>query len=166
MVSAAVHSRLTAEEFLEMPESADHELVDGEIVEVPTGFDSSWISGRLFARATTFVEDHGLGLVAPQETGIQVWADDPDRVRKPDFLFLKTGRLPRGRLPAGWLSVVPDCVAEVVSANDRASELERKMGDYRRAGVPLIWVIHPEPAQGLRLPPRWLGEGARPGRRT
>ncbi len=145
MVSAPVRTRVTAGEFIEMPENAGHELVDGEIVEVPMGFDSSWMSGRLLVRATAFVEEHRLGLVAPQETGIQVWADDPDRVRKPDFLFLKAGRLPRGPLPAGWLNVVPDCVAEVVSTHDRASELERKLGDYRRAGVPLIWVIYPEP---------------------
>ncbi len=145
MVSAPVSTRVTAEEFLEMPESAGHELVDGEILEVPMGFDSSWMSGELHGLARDFVRSHRLGLVAPQETGIRVWPDDPDRVRKPDFLFLKAGRLPRGRLPAGWLTVVPDCVAEVVSTNDRASELERKLGDYRRAGVPLIWVIYPEP---------------------
>ena len=28
---------------------------------------------------------------------------------------------------------------------DQRAELERKLGDYRRAGVPLIWVIYPEP---------------------
>jgi Uma2 family endonuclease len=145
MAAAPVSTRITAEEFLDMPENAGHELVDGEIVEVPMGFDSSWVGGRLFARATAFTDEHHLGIVAPQETGIQVWEDDPDRVRKPDFLFIRAGRLPRGRLPSGWLRIVPDCVAEVVSSNDVAWKLERKIDDYRAVRVPLIWVIFPDP---------------------
>ncbi len=97
MASAPVSTRVTADEFLEMPESAGHELVDGEIVEVPMGFDSSWMGGRLFARATAFVEDHRLGLVAPQETGIQVWADDPNRASTAPRLLPIPPRPLRGR---------------------------------------------------------------------
>ena len=138
-------ARITAEEFLCMPESGDHELVNGELVEVPMGFDSSWMGGELYGLARNFVRDNALGIVAPQETGIQVWPDDPTRVRKPDLLFIKKGRLPRGPLPSGWLTVVPDLVVEVVSSNDRVANLHRKIQDYRRAGVPLIWVIFPDP---------------------
>jgi Uma2 family endonuclease len=145
MAAAPVSTRITAEEFLDMPENAGHELVDGEIVEIPMGFDSSWVGGELHGLARNHVRANALGIVAPQETGIQVWEDDSDRVRKPDFLFIRAGRLPRGRLPSGWLRIVPDCVAEVVSANDLAWKLEAKVEDYRAARVPLIWVIHTEP---------------------
>jgi Uma2 family endonuclease len=145
MAAAPVSVRITAEGFLDMPESAGHELVDGEIVELPMGFDSSWVGGELHGLARNHVRSNHLGIVAPQETGIQVWADDPDRVRKPDFLFIKAGRLPRGPLPTGWLRIVPDCVAEVVSSNELAWKLQRRVEEYREAGVPLIWVIFPEP---------------------
>jgi Uma2 family endonuclease len=142
-MSTPVPTRVSADEFLEMPEAEGFELVDGELVEVPMGFISSLIGGELFGRLREHVRSAGLGIVAPQETGIQVWPDEPSLVRKPDALFIARGRM-TGGLPQGWLTVVPDLVVEVVSPNDRAEYLERKLNDYRRAGVPLIWVLFPD----------------------
>jgi len=147
MVTAPHSSGITAEEFLLMPESEGHELVDGQLLEVPSGFASSCIGGELFGRMRDFAMPRKLGIVAPQETGIQIWEDEPNRVRKPDVLFLKAGRL-AGDYPEGWLRIVPDFVAEIVSPRDQADELERKLFDYERAGVPLIWVIYPGARRG------------------
>ena len=47
-------------------------------------------------------------------------------------------------LDQGYLTVVPDLIVEVVSPNDEAGKLRVKVADYKRAGVPLIWVIYPE----------------------
>jgi hypothetical protein len=38
----------------------------------------------------------------------------------------------------------PDLAVEVVSPNDRVSELDEKVDEYQRAGVKLILIIHPE----------------------
>ncbi len=46
--------------------------------------------------------------------------------------------------PKGWVKISPDLAVEVVSPNDPAEELEEKLRDYRKAGVPLVWVIYPE----------------------
>jgi Uma2 family endonuclease len=46
-------------------------------------------------------------------------------------------------LPNGWAKIPPDLVVEVVSPNDTAYELEDKLADYQKVGVPLIWVINP-----------------------
>ena len=126
-----------------MPESEGHELVDGELVEVGMGSESSWIAGELLGLIRDFIREHRAGRVFPQETGMQVWPDRPNLVRKPDMMFVRRGRIGGGS-PRGWLGVVPDLVVEVVSPGDRASELEQKLREYRDAGVPLIWILFPD----------------------
>jgi Uma2 family endonuclease len=143
MTTPAPARPITAEEFLHMPESEGAELVDGRIVEVPMGSLSSWIGGELLFLVRAFIAGRNLGLVFPQETGLAIWPDEPSRVRKPDMTFVRSGRLPGGRVPHGWLTVVPDLVVEVVSPNDRVEDLETKLAEYREAGIPLIWVIFP-----------------------
>jgi Uma2 family endonuclease len=39
---------------------------------------------------------------------------------------------------------VPDLLIEVVSPNDLAWEVEAKVTEYLRAGVPLLWVFYPD----------------------
>ena len=141
-MTTPVPTRISAEEFLYLPEGEGHELVDGELVEVGMGFDSSWIGGELHRRMANFVLERGLGITAPQETGIQVWPDRPNLVRKPDAMFIRAGRMPAPR-PQGWLRVVPDLVVEVISPNERAEVIEQKLIEYRRASVPLVWVLYP-----------------------
>jgi Uma2 family endonuclease len=143
MTAPAPARPYTAEEFLHMPENEGAELVDGRIVEVPMGSISSWIGGELFARAFQFVEVASCGWVFPQGTGVTIWPDRPGHVRKPDLVFVRKGRLPGGRPPAGWLTVVPDLAVEVVSPGDEIEAFETKLEEYRAAGIPFIWVIYP-----------------------
>jgi Uma2 family endonuclease len=126
-----------------MPESEGAELVDGRIVEVPMGSMSAWLGGVLFARVYGFVMEQHLGWVFPQETGMRIWPDRPNHVRKPDLAYVRRGRLPAGQPEEGWMSVVPDLVVEVVSPRDEVEDLEQKLDEYRQVGIPLIWVIYP-----------------------
>ncbi|MGI8927620.1 MAG: Uma2 family endonuclease [Tepidiformaceae bacterium] len=76
--------------------------------------------------------------------GLQIFPDDPTRVRFADGSYISRARMPGGRPAAGHLTAAPDFVFEVVSPNDLASELDRKVHEYLEAGVPLVWVIHPD----------------------
>ncbi|MFN0094418.1 MAG: Uma2 family endonuclease [Dehalococcoidia bacterium] len=149
-----VPPKLTADEFLLSAESDGFELVDGVVEEVAMGSESSWLGGELHGRLREFVRAGRLGLVFPQESGITIWPGDPFTVRKPDVLFVRRDRVPAGGIPKGWLSVVPDLVVEVVSPRENAGALQGKLFDYRRAGVPLIWVIYPDPKSAVV----WRGE--------
>jgi len=143
-MTAPAPARLyTAEEFLHMPENEGAELVDGQIAEARGDSLSSWIGGELFARVFEFVEAASPGWVFPQGTGMTIWPERPGHVRKPDLVFVRKGKLPGGRPPAGWLTVVPDLVVEVVSPGDEIEAFETKLDEYRAAGIPLIWVIYP-----------------------
>lgn len=137
-------TRYTPEDLLAMPEAKNYELVDGRLVERNMGAESSWIGGRLHSRLDLFCDEHGLGWVWPADNGYQCFPHAPQLVRRPDVSFIRAGRLPGGQLPKGHVRIPPDLVVEVVSPNDLVYEVEEKVDDYQKAGVPLIWVIHPE----------------------
>jgi Uma2 family endonuclease len=43
----------------------------------------------------------------------------------------------------GWVCVIPDLVAEVVSSGDCAMEIAETVRMWLDAGVQLVWVLHP-----------------------
>lgn len=160
-MSTIVAERLiTAEEFLCMEENKGAELVDGRIEEKQMGAESALIGNDLLFEMKLVANRDKLGTVGGMEFGIQCWPDHPNRVRKPDVLFIRRERLP-GRPPRGWLTIAPDLVAEVVSPNDTVEKLERKLREYKEAGIPLIWVIYPDAGTadvlGANLPRTQLG---------
>jgi Uma2 family endonuclease len=144
-MSTAVETKTqyTPEDLLAMPDGKSYELVGGQLVERNMGAESSWIGGRLLLRLGRFCEEHEVGWPFPADNGYQCFAHDPGLVRKPDVSFIKYSRLPGKKLPKGWIRVFPDLAVEVVSPNDTVYELEDKLEDFQKAGVPLVWVIYP-----------------------
>ena len=92
-------------------------------------------------------------IVWPADNGYQCFPHDPGLVRKPDVSFVRRAASPETSRRDGWVRIPPDLAVEVVSPNDSAEELEEKLADYRKAGVPLVWVIYPKRTQAkvLRL---------------
>ena len=144
LMNALATAPYTAEDLLALPDEKRFELVDGDLVETNVSTLSSWVGGRTYRLIAGFVEDHGLGVVWPADCGLQCFADDPHRVRKPDTMFIDAKRYPLGQLSEGYLREVPDLVVEVLSPNDKAVDIDRKVGEYLDAGIRLVWVILPE----------------------
>jgi Uma2 family endonuclease len=142
--AVATKGHYTPEDLLAMPDGKSYELVRGQLVERNTGAESSRVGGRLCSRLDRFCEEHNLGIVWPADNGYQCFPYDPGLVRKPDVSFVRHGRLPGDVAPKGWVKIPPDLAVEVVSPKDRVYELDEKLADYRRVGVPLVWVINPE----------------------
>lgn len=136
-------SLMTVREFSELEDTDGLELVDGVVEEVCKGAES----GRLAHLLTRLVDDHAIqtksGIVLPNDIGLDLTVLGRQLLRKPDGQFIRRGRLPGNRPPTGWLTVVPDIAWEVVSPGDRVEALEKKLADYRAAGIPLVWVIYP-----------------------
>ncbi|NJM41348.1 MAG: Uma2 family endonuclease [Anaerolineae bacterium] len=59
------------------------------------------------------------------------------------ILFISAARFQQVRSKS-YLDVVPELVAEVLSPDDRWTDVEQKLRDYFAAGVKLAWVINPE----------------------
>ncbi len=135
--------RYSPEDLLAMPDGKSFELVRGRLLERKIGAESSEVGGILYLHLSLFNREHDMGKVWPADNGFQCFRHAPGMVRKPDVSFVKKGRLPGNVSPIGWIRIAPDLAVEVVSPNDIAEELEEKLDDYRKAEVPLIWVIYP-----------------------
>jgi Uma2 family endonuclease len=130
-------------DLLERPEADHCEFVDGRLVEKVMGAEASAITATLFVVLGAYIREHQLGRTYDSETGYKCFPHDTTMLRKPDFSFVRKDRLPNGKSPRGHFSIVPDLAVEVISPNDLYEDVERKLNDYRLAGVPLVWVISP-----------------------
>ena len=135
---------LTVDDLAQFPDDSRlRELVDGQLVEwdAPTWFHGYFLNA-LAHLLTTFVQQRRLGVVVSGDPLVRVQAGERD-ARGPDVAFYARGRIPRDRSAAAT-EVAPDFVIEVLSPSDRAGEVERKVEDWLRAGVRLLWYVNPE----------------------
>ena len=120
------------------------ELVKGAIIEVsPAGGEHGDIASEFNLLVRLHVKQYRLGYVTAAETGYILFTDpvEGDTVRAPDVGFVAAERLPNG-LPKSYIPVPPDLAIEVVSPNDKAGDIERKIEDYLRAGIPLFVFVY------------------------
>ena len=143
MSSPAISPPITPDELLSLPEANGYELVDGRLVERNMGSEASWIGGRVFHLLCGFCESQSCGWVLPADAGYQCFAEDPNRVRKPDVSFIRFGRLENERLPEGFFRLPPDLAVEVISPRDPFVAVEGKAEEYLDAGVAVVWVVNP-----------------------
>lgn len=134
---------LTPEDLERMPDNVAFELVNGTLVERNMGLESSEIAGRIPLLLGMFLRTRVLGRLFVSDAGFQCFADDPNKVRRPDVSFIRSGRLPGNKAPKGWGRIAPDLVVEVISPNDIADEVEEKVTEWLGAGTGLVWVVYP-----------------------
>jgi Uma2 family endonuclease len=136
---------LTADEFWEFvnrPENQDRywELENGEVVEKPPpaefhGILCAWIAHLLWDYAIR----RGRGRVCSNDTGLVV-RRGPDTVRGPDLMFFDDTKS-LDELSRKFAQDVPRLIVEVLSPSDRVGKVNRRVGQYLRRGVPLVWVV-------------------------
>jgi Uma2 family endonuclease len=149
----------TPEDLLALPDGDRYELVNGNLVERIVGSKTSLIGGELFGLLRDYIKQQKLGSIWPGDNTYQCFPHAPNRVRRPDVSFIKEGRLPDGHAADGHERVVPDLVAEVLSPNDLAYDIDERIEDYLRAGVRLLWLV--SPATGTVQVYRLDGSGTR-----
>jgi Uma2 family endonuclease len=142
MTSVLGKSQFTPEDLLRMPGDERFELVNGQLVERDMGFESGWVASLLAGLLSAHAVKHQVGGVSTEAT-YQCFADDPDRVRRPDISFIQKSRL-RPEMLVGHVRVAPDLAIEVVSPNDLFYDVRQKVGEYLNAGVRLVWILNPD----------------------
>ena len=70
------------------------------------------------------------------EVRVQVKAD---RFRVPDVTIVRGGK-PLGRI----ITTPPEVAVEILSPEDRATDIQDRIDDYLAFGIPCVWVIRPE----------------------
>ena len=144
MSAVAEKTEITPEDLLAMPDEKSYELVDGRLVERHASVLSSWVGGEILCRLGSYLLDNPIGLIFGADNGYQCFPDAPRKVRRADVSFLTNERLPKDWAKIGYSRIPPDLAVEVVSPNDRSSEVEEKVLEYLKVGVPLVWVVSPE----------------------
>ncbi len=112
------------------------ELVDGVLVEKPTGYEESRLAMEIGYVLVGFLRDHDLGTVAGEGGMMRLVAG---LVRIPDVSFVLWEHLPEkyGPIPP----MAPDLAVEVLSDSNTSAEMERKLQEYFAAGTQLVWYF-------------------------
>lgn len=119
---------LTVDQYLKTPYEWEPEYVRGELIERPT---PNKIHARLVALLTRRLPEAAFFYV---EFRMRL---STDVIRIPDLAIFAAE-------PEDFPASPPIATIEVISPDDRLSEILRKCGEYREWGVPNIWVIEPD----------------------
>jgi Uma2 family endonuclease len=120
------------------------EFINDQWIEKNRIAESDLVGGNLLAELKPFVRSRQLGFVFGPECGYQFFTEETRKVRKPDVSFVRRDRLTDNKPPRSNIRIAPDFVAEVVSPNDLAEDLNQKLVDYLSNGVSVVWVIYPQ----------------------
>ena len=135
---------MTADELFKMPDDGyRYELVRGELRKMaPTSDAHGDISADMHLSLGAYVRANNLGRTRIAESGF-VLELDPDHVRAPDVSFVRRERIEAiGRQNRFWPEA-PDLAIEVISPNDRYTEVNEKVADYLAAGTRMVVVVNP-----------------------
>lgn len=123
------------------------ELVDGVLVEKTVDYYESRLAVVLAYFLEAFALEHDLGIVLGADGTLRLM---PGLVRIPDVSFISWDKFSNRELPAEPIpDLVPDLAVEVLSAGNTAEEMRRKLREYFKVGVRLVWLI--DPATGTAL---------------
>jgi Uma2 family endonuclease len=131
---------ITAEELEKFPQDDyRYELVRGRLIRMsPVGYQHGRVVAEFMFLLQRHLRGRSLGVVMT-EVGFKL-ASNPDTVRAPDIAFIRQERIPSPD-PRGFWAGPPDLAVEVLSPDDRASEVREKIEEYLQHGVPLALVV-------------------------
>jgi Uma2 family endonuclease len=142
MAAMVATKLMTAEELASLPDDGyQYELVRGELRRMPPPKpEHGFVCVRLIVWLAAS-QDIGEYTVFSNDSGVHL-ERDPDTVRGPDVMVYRNADLP----PRPWTSYPsnpPVLAGEVASPGETTAEIEEKIDDYRRAGVPFIVYCFP-----------------------
>ncbi len=126
--------------WLQMATDIDTELVRGVVVDrMAVQYPHESLFAWLMSVLGIFVSHQKLGVVLGSRTAVKIGANDG---RLPDLLFVRADNL--AIIHRDAIYGVPDLVIEIISPNDRPSDLISLEADYCALGVPEILFLDPK----------------------
>jgi Uma2 family endonuclease len=135
----AATTQLTIEDFERLPadEARNHELVDGELIEMSGNtLRHNDLRDFLIELLRPLVRGHGLGTVLAEQE-----YDFDGNAHGPDVSFFGTAKQPLADPRKRVQRFVPDLAIEIISQSDTFESLWRKKDRYRRCGTREVWII-------------------------
>jgi Uma2 family endonuclease len=139
---ASTTTRLTIDDFERLPDeqAKNHELVDGELVDVSGNtLGHNLVRDLVQRELSAFVSGRDLGIVVAEQE-----YDFGGNAHGPDVSFFGTAKLPLTDLYKRVQRFVPDLAIEVVSTSQTFQDLVRKKNRYRKCGTAEVWIVSPE----------------------
>jgi Uma2 family endonuclease len=150
---ATVATLMTTEEFLALPDDGiERWLIDGQLREFGRTEQPMTVRNRFHSAVLACVctelelwrrqQPAPRGQVLGGEAGVRL-RRDPDTTVGIDVVYVSAEVIVRQTDETTLIDGVPTLVVEILSPNDTIEEIEEKVTTYRRAGVPLIWIVNP-----------------------
>lgn len=138
-------SRLSLEQFLELPDRARYELVDGELVELAETIPHhGYVAAKVVARLLAYAEPRRLGVALGESALFRVRLPEGHEViRRADGSFIPTDD-PSSVFGQMVIDGAPPLVVEVVSKHDRYTEVMDKAAVWLDNGAHIVWVLDHE----------------------
>lgn len=137
-----IHTEHTFADLLNLPDDGKlYELVRGQLVEKEVGALAVWIASRIAFLISNYLESDPRGWVMV-ELPVDCFPWLANHGRRPDVAYFHRERLPEPT--EDQTTATPNWVVEVLSKNDNALEVEKKVQEYLQAGVELVWVVNPQ----------------------
>jgi Uma2 family endonuclease len=134
-----IHTTLTMEEFLHLPElpAGKRELLRGELIDLPPAKDKhNEITHLIYEALKTAVEAAGIGGKVRMEKGYRL---SPAHWLQPDVSLTHPDQ------PAhDYLEGSPLLAVEVVSESNTAYEIDAKIQEYLIHGAAEVWIVYPD----------------------
>lgn len=127
--------------YLDREDEYKYEWVDGEVEKTLRTMDKK--QHYFFDNLSEFLEDLKFAQKRRISGRFITEADNffSGNHRRPDIAFFTKEQILEAKEDK---DVVPQFVIEVISTHDKINKVERKMDEYRTAGVQVIWQIYPE----------------------
>ena len=134
---------MTAEELLDLPDDGfRYELIRGKLRKrLPAGQNHGRYAMNIGLSLGGYAKANRLGKSYIADTGY-ILATDPDHVLALDFAFISNERLNEIGESDGFAQGAPDIAVEVISPNDRYTEVEEKVEDWLNAGCRAVIIVN------------------------
>jgi Uma2 family endonuclease len=139
--SMATGSLISIEEYLNTSYRPDCDYVDGVVLERNLGeYDHARLQGEVFAYYHARRKRWGLRPVPEQRLQVS-----PTRFRVPDVcVIVDAGQ------PEQIFRDPPFICVEILSKDDRLSQMQDRVEDYLKFGVQYVWILDPARRKALR----------------
>lgn len=147
-MATATTKLMTVEEFYEWADRPENrgkrlELDEGEIVEMPPPGELHGAVCFLVAYLLgKYIFQRGRGYICTNDTGLLL-KRKPGTVRGPDIMLFDESR-PLKKMSRKHAAHLPRLIVEVMSPSDQINKLNRRISQYLKRGVPLVWLVDPE----------------------
>ncbi len=121
------------------PDSAQFQLIEGELVEMPSPtVRHQRVQRKLGTALVNFIEANQLGelFYAPMDVYLS-----PTNTYQPDILFISNER--RNIISDKRIDGAPDLVVEILSPDTAYYDLKKKRRNYEAFGVGELWFVDP-----------------------